>query len=107
MIMSNTNKKIAEFMGTTKLGNSWIAIEGRVYAYNAKIYPGSLRYDTDWGWLMPVVEKIFRAKPPKNTNGDVAYVRIQKHLLKADLKEVYNYVVMWIDWYNTDVKFEV
>jgi hypothetical protein len=48
------NKIIAEFMGVKYLNFGWIAIDGRKYAYNMKYYPHTLKYHSDWEWLMPV-----------------------------------------------------
>jgi len=106
------NKLIAEFMGVKKIDHGWIAIEGRAYAYNAKIYPNSLQYHKSWTWLMPVVEKIESLKHPvsiieltceiSNTindpyNKDPIYI---DEPAMTKIETVYEAVVEFINWYN-------
>ena len=55
--MTTNNKLIAEFLGKTNLitENQFLSMEHK--AHNPTIIE-YLKYDTDWNWLMQVVEKI-------------------------------------------------
>lgn len=53
------NKLIAEFMGFQQTSMGWYDAEEHLpFKYENTF--DKLRFDTDWNWLMPVVEKIER-----------------------------------------------
>ena len=110
------NKLIAEFMGLTPNksdgGKTYaiggvIEIEGEDYASSWEMP----KYHTSYDWLMPVVEKI---KDIDNQAGitDMALLNIFKkeHEGEGDnifetsifcpIGEVYNRVIVFINWYN-------
>jgi hypothetical protein len=64
MNTTENNKLIAEFMGLK------IITDG--ISFFDTNYKALKRYDTDWNWLMEVVEKISRI-PNRNENGLYAY----------------------------------
>ena len=104
------NKLIAKFMGAVfhKHINEWYDWDG--------LYMGeSLRFDTSWDWLMPVVEKI------ENIQDDVENNSIRAHKFDVEIRQhcctihgteievtemgskilcVYYAVVEFIEWYN-------
>jgi hypothetical protein len=49
------NELIAEFMGAIPCvtNTDYLVVPGK-----GLWYPADLKYDTDWDWLMPVIEKI-------------------------------------------------
>ncbi len=75
------NKLIAEFMGVTHL-HSRVRLE-------------TLKYNTSWDWLMPVIDEIVNLK-------DV-YAQDRQEVFKSispDITITYDAVVEFIKWYN-------
>lgn len=65
--IEDMNRVIAEFMGVYK-NNKWMVLPDRKYALSTRYYPSTLKYHSDWNWLMPVVEKISKI-PLQNYDG--------------------------------------
>ena len=61
-----------------------------------------LSYDSDWNWLMPVVEKIYQTDLyyDKYINFNSSMFSTGKIELSTNIKEVYNQCVEFINWYN-------
>jgi hypothetical protein len=94
------NELIAEFMGA-KFSTKHQCWEFEKTAHTKHSMP----YDTSWDWLMPVVEKIeyvgFHVLIEQN------YCRIGEELdirvwaVNQKIEAVYNAVVQFIKWYNS------
>ena len=112
---TENNKIIAEFMGVSK---SKIDANGQVLNFENSKYN---TYNSDWNWLMEVVEKIEGLEfYPKNSTCigfDSFEIEINKnrcditrygdftHLLlqgqgKTRIEAVYNACIEFIKWYN-------
>lgn len=109
-------EKIAEFVGWTKLGNKWETPfddagmtngESTHYAWSS-----DLRFNTEWNWLMLVVESIWdkihndrdyrdRFLSQDNNGIDVYDDRL---LIEPVLEKVYNSALEFIEWYNEITK---
>ena len=121
---TENNKLIAEFMGKKELitESQFLSMEHK--AHNPTIIE-YLKYDTDWNWLMEVVEKIESLKfYPKNSTCigfDSFGIEINKercditrygdftnHLIQGNgrtrIETVYNACVEFIKWYNQQNK---
>jgi hypothetical protein len=107
-----SNKLIAEFMGAKLFVNDGAII---LYKLNSKTYHiGSMNYDTDYNWLMPVVEKI------EGLGHDVSILKnavglqwcgigkFSSNNTKATgttkIEAIYSAVVEFIKWYNKQNK---
>ncbi len=100
-VIRKDNQLIAEFMGVSILNNSWIHIQGRDTNYNRQVYPNSLKYNSSWEWLMPVLEKVVKIKGGMflwNIEG----FEVRNALLRLDKEEVFKWVVSFIKAYNQD-----
>lgn len=117
------NKLIAEFMGIVKenerasSGRSIEVSKGKFVDYEA-LGEGWLKYDTDWNWLMEVVEKInimddylFSANIwsmdvtiYNNDSGEIIFRSECKWQPDELIKAVHEAVVEFIKWYNTTAK---
>ena len=116
MNTTENNKIIAEFMGwklghpdlfELRWGNDWF--KGR----DKKTNKGYLFFDSDWNWLMEVVEKIEGLRGLEDAEDVLYFVTIELSYCEikaynfvieqegSDKKEaVYNACVEFIKWYN-------
>ncbi len=94
---TENNKLIAEFLGYDILSNGYFNYEG-------EILTSLPEFNSDWNWLMEVVEKILKV-----TNSDLNFVgkenvkRVElfKYVTIFSSKEtVYNSCIEFIKWYN-------
>lgn len=107
MNTTENNKLIAEFMGLVKssvVDKYWTKKDSEGIGFGQL---KELIYDTDWNWLMQVVEKINdynnvvkihenHVKIVNNERGDVLVDVVSGSMLEA----VYNACVEFIKWYN-------
>ena len=100
---TENNKIIAEFMGVSK---SKIDANGQVLNFENSKYN---TYNSDWNWLMQVVEKI-ESLNHKNNEEHFQLVSFIHHWLRRKHKEltkieaVYNACIEFIKWYNEQNK---
>ena len=94
--ISEDNKLIAHFMGYIKCDrcNGCIMLKlGDEY-----ILKSSLKYDTSWDFIMPVLGKI------KNINNIEGLTKATTKLLLAlsevDIEILYKEIIIFIKWYN-------
>lgn len=70
---------------------------------NERIFKKPIQYDTSWGWLMPVVKKIWQktkaGEMPMETNREYAFLSMP---IYTPISEVWMAVVEFIKWYNTE-----
>ena len=60
-----------------------------------------LRYDSDWNWLMQVVEKCLIGEAELEPEQYKKYIRpIYEGLCNLDIAETHSAVVDFIKWYN-------
>jgi hypothetical protein len=96
--IAQNNKIIAEFIGFEPLAN-W----GYLNPKNGqKTDIEDLNFDSDWSWLMEVVEKIESLSKNQNV---INWSRQNKNIFDLKLTEckkeaVYNACVEFIKWYN-------
>ena len=95
------NKLIAEFMGKK---NAEELQYSHTNQHGVNVYQSIHRYDTDWDWLMGVVDKI---------EHDMAWVKIRGCLViishievvkPTKIEATYQAVVEFIKWYNINNK---
>lgn len=115
--IKDNNKLIAEFMGYKKsIANTWFKDKKIVQS-------SSFKYDSDWNWLMEVVERIellydggfdvnilsdgtiiqqFRNSPNSELSDGVEIVRLTSAEIGFEKKINHTYmaVVEFIKWYN-------
>ncbi len=102
--MKTDNELIAEFMEFTRIGvhGSGAIIWGNV--------PGPIghcigeEFDTQWNWLMPVVEKINTSEVGDILKTDADWEEFEKLSslnIFTPIDKVYIAVVGFIKWYNT------
>jgi hypothetical protein len=122
------NEIIAEFMGlepkrigtiSSEISSTPVIDWG--YEVPFKTYPAIPPFDTSWDWLMPVVEKIESTQYKKYLyeikgytfiiNGRCAEVVdiegeaiVKQQVGESKLKATYKAVVLFIHWYNQQVK---
>lgn len=93
-----SNKLIAEFMGFKKdsPNTNWYydLKKSRYYRLN------ELLYDTDWNWLMPVVEECFKRYDMVEDNLSNHQFILNDALLETNIGSLYKAVVEFIKWYN-------
>lgn len=103
------NKLIAEFMGyhyvaETTSTHDYFMVKGRY------IRPYGIIFDTDWNWLMKVVEKIenfgfeffiveSRCKIAHNTDHSIETI-VDFEIIGTKIQATYKAVVEFIKWYN-------
>lgn len=95
------NKLIAEFMGNIPIFEN----EYQMVTHNNMCYGiDELKYDTDWNWLMPVVEKIESLGIVVEIRENVCYIETSlgnySELEDTKLQATYKAVVKFINWYN-------
>lgn len=96
---TENNKIIAEFMGLSY--SEKYQFEGwyKNHEHNERVY--ELLYDTDWNWLMEVVEKIDYLE--RNTEKEEFIQKISTVTslpLFTPKHTLYNACVEFINWYN-------
>lgn len=84
------NEKIARFMGTDE------DVIIRYNTHNPKIWNCNVQYHGNWDWLMPVIQKIGQTECDHEPFSDVS--------LYSPIELVYEAVVKFIDWYNSQNK---
>jgi hypothetical protein len=115
--IEENNKIISEFMGyhyvpETTLAHDYFMVKGRY------IRPHGIKFDTDWNWLMEVVEKIETIKIDKlyfNVQIDkdkvsLFYTHINEPTKQTEMffewgqknkiANIYKIVVEFVKWYN-------
>ena len=101
MNTQDNNKLIAEFMGYKVVDKPKVVNGENFFEYigengNYTYCNSLLRYNNQWDWLMPVVEKCFEVTE------DGQMIDIMHHLQVADKDGVYKAVVEFINQYNTE-----
>ena len=105
--METENRLIAEFMGYKKsIANTW-------FKGNKIVQTTSFKYDSDWNWLMKVVEKIESIKiETYKVRVDIYFNCCQIYPTHWDelisiygnnetkLQTTYKAVIEFIKWYN-------
>ena len=108
------NRLIAEFMAFQTRTD---AVDDRVLAYyvgnviknadNSKneneenvFHPEDMRFDTDWNWLMEVMDKILNVSLKLDTME--LYYDITDNI--PNIEETYKSILEFINWYNTENK---
>jgi len=100
------NKLIAEFMGFQETSIGWYDADECLYENDNTF--DTLRFNVDWNWLMPVVEKI------ENYNDGCTLVTIEDErchidtqngykvdtVCAAKISAVYDACCGFIEWYN-------
>jgi hypothetical protein len=108
------NRMIAEFMGYELVDKEWDLYKTPECMYDIRDTAGDLNmkpavsemcFHTSWDWLMPVVEKI--SEDFKNNNNFYLYNQYILEtngedflIFRLSLKDLYNAVVQFIEWYN-------
>jgi hypothetical protein len=122
MTTTENNKLLAEFMGEklpyiNKEGNFEFVVEGagKVSSPNEEDLYRFLpyKYDTDWNWLMKVVEKIesldfvvihhfyfSKFEVSIKAEHERRFKNIRTSTNKNKIKAVYNACVEFVKWYN-------
>jgi hypothetical protein len=91
------NKLIAEFMGFQQTTLGWYDAEETLIRVESDNTFDTLKFDTDWNWLMQVVEKIFETADLDNDY----LTDLMNVLWDVPNKEaVYNACVEFVKWYN-------
>ena len=98
---TENNKIIAEFMGYKKNTPSkdFFQHPTEKNRYDRIEF---LSYDSDWNWLMEVVEKIYNTKAPYELHKNIEDAFIYK--VENRIESVYNACVEFIKWYNEENK---
>jgi hypothetical protein len=97
---TSTNKLIADFMDfveSPETNKYWTNKSSEGFGIGELV---DLQFDTDWNWLMQVVEKIFKDFYNLNPCPIGLKMKIEGHIVKANKYEVYNACVEFIKWYN-------
>lgn len=94
MSATENNKLLAEFLGLENLKDECFS-----HCYRSPIdneFTGLLLFDTDWNWIMPVVEKILDTS--LNLDTMEMYYQITDSIPRLD--HVHEACVMFVKWYN-------
>lgn len=101
MNTTETNKKLAEFLGWVQFGNV------ELYATTFHNDKGSLKWLTkdmkfhnDWNWIMMVIIKAKEGEAELNKEGDKLLYNIYEALTDVNINTTYNACSMFVDWYN-------
>jgi hypothetical protein len=103
MNKTHDNKLIAEFMGLGSHNNGyhWLDLNKvgiKTYSTQERF---SLRFNSSWDWLMPVVEKCSNyCKSVFNKNCVDIHVNILNSVGSLNIESTYHAVVEFIKWYN-------
>jgi len=89
------NKLIAEFLGLEKFKDLLATIHNGKINISIDIYEQS-KFDTDWNWLMEVVEKILNIC--LELDSMEMYYSITDSI--PDINQSYNEVIEFINWYK-------
>ena len=112
MKREETNKLIAEFMGVYQddKGCWGFTNTKEHHRWHTDRFLDATHYDTDWNWLMEVVEKIESLGNYINITGTYTSIGaieqknrlffIEKDSLNNKIEAVYKAVVEFIKWYN-------
>ncbi len=100
---TENNILIAEFMGQSEFCTEAEFLGCEITNPNAVILE-SLKYHSDWNWLMEVVEKIFKDFYKLNPCPIGLKITIEKQLVLVDKEAVYNACIAFIEWYNNQNK---
>ena len=99
------NKLIAEFMEfelqtnpNERWFNQWFTKETLNKPYNSRVE--ILHFDTDWNWLMEVVEKIKQVGKEELKFS----IDFELAILTTNKETIYNACVEFIKWYNEQNK---
>lgn len=95
------NRMIAEFIGWKPyngLNPKWNGSfdTNSLFPVNATVEKRELKFDTSWDWLMPVVEKIYSLEIE-----DELVLLVRDALAEANIKDTYQAVIQFIEWYNS------
>jgi len=96
------NKLIAEFMGARLSKRNG---EDAVYMFEDAAFPEYFRvtiynkYHTDWNQLMKVVSKVGESYVKYNTLAEMK--DLHEMTIFADIEKIWNLLVAFIKWYNT------
>ena len=93
MTTTEKNVLIAEFMGGKRLPNSQ-TIRYNDYQGN-DCHIDELAYDSDWNWLMLVIEKVFDESDENDFLGDITHA-----LVDININETHKEVAKFIQDYN-------
>ena len=97
----NDNKLIAEFMGMTRHAQDSGCMIQTTHQGNEVVLVSSMKYHTEWNWLMPVVQKIeslgyvFTIQGGKAEYGEMIS-ETQCFIAEDKLSSTYNAVVEFI-----------
>lgn len=105
MNTTENNKLIAEFMGLVRssvVDKYWTKKDSEGIGFGQL---KELIYDTDWNWLMQVVEKIESLGIVVEIRENVCYIETSQGNYTSELEETkiqatYKAVVEFIKWYN-------
>lgn len=125
--MGENNKIIAEFMGWEQYPQTPVGYlensskDRKLPPYYSQINTkvgkiSDFNYNTDWNWLMPVVDKIKDLKIVTNVNYNIAgdfiiegltktkvlNIIINRKDYKSDIEMVYKGIVEFINFYNKE-----
>lgn len=102
---STNNVLIAEFMGIKVFEG--INSNNQTYFYynniELKDFEALPNYDSDWNWLMPVVDKIYSMNEYYQYKADTISMFFDGGIeLTTDIESVYDSVVEFIEWFNNN-----
>jgi hypothetical protein len=101
--METNNKLLAEFLGYTQPHPEY---PSSTYWYKEGRPPlAILSFDTDWNWLMEVVEKIESLGVVVEIRESVCYIETTpidyySELEETKIQATYNACVRFVKWYN-------
>lgn len=107
--MKKDNELIAKFMGGSLEERRIITYGGArtgkwTFPDGLWCYNDQLDYDTSWSRLMPVVEKILKTSDPAENGWPYEYLALEKTRIGNSIQYVYQRVVSFIKWYNSQPK---
>jgi methyl coenzyme M reductase subunit D len=94
------NRLIAEFLGLKEIitENEFLSME---HKFNNPTIVEYLKYNHDWNWLMPVIEKCLIGEAEHSSKIANETIKcIYECLCSQNISETYNSVVTFIKWYN-------